>query len=340
MESNLQSKHPEAVFAGGFDNPRGLKFGPDHSLYVAEGGSGGTYSTVETCEQVPAPIGPYKGGKTARISKVGPDGARATVVEGLPSDSTSPESGGTVSGVADIAFADGTLYALLAAGGCSHGNPDVPNGIIRVNPGGTWDLLANLSEFLMSHPVKNPDLDDYEPDGTWYSMIFYEGAFYAVEPHNGEVDRINLDGDISRLVDISASQGHVIPTSISVYQNDFFVGNLTRFPLQQDAAKIFKIELDGRLSVFKTGFTCIQGILLDRHGRIYVLESNVSVPFPAPDKGRVIRINRNGSTDIIITGLSRPAAMTFGPDGRLYVSNKGYGYPPGMGEIVRVEIGN
>src|ERR1017187_4532681 len=30
------------VFASGFNNPRGLKFGPDGVLYVAEGGTGGT----------------------------------------------------------------------------------------------------------------------------------------------------------------------------------------------------------------------------------------------------------------------------------------------------------
>ena len=31
-----------SVFASGFNNPRGLTFGPDGDLYVAEGGLGGT----------------------------------------------------------------------------------------------------------------------------------------------------------------------------------------------------------------------------------------------------------------------------------------------------------
>jgi hypothetical protein len=50
-----------SVFATGLNNPRGLKFGPDGNLYVAEGGIGGTNSTEGCCEQVIPPVGPYTG---------------------------------------------------------------------------------------------------------------------------------------------------------------------------------------------------------------------------------------------------------------------------------------
>jgi len=328
------------VFATGLDAPRGLKFGPDGYLYVAEGGKGGLNSTEGQCEQVIPPVGPYTGDMTARISRISPDGERTTVVDGLPSSQTSPALGSLVSGVADVAFLKGKLYALLAGAGCSHGIPDVPNGVIRVNKDGTWNLIADLSAFQQAHPVLQPEEDDFEPDGTWYSMVAVGSSLYAIEPNHGELDRITSKGKISRIIDISASQGHIVPTSIAYFRGNFYVGNLTVFPLVEGAAKILKINKGGRIKASMEGFTNIVAAVFDRKGNLYVLESTTGNPMPTPDTGVVVRMGRDGGKETIATGLSLPTAMTFGPDGALYISNKGFGYPPGAGEVVKIELGD
>src|SRR5260370_27285514 len=90
----------------------------------------------------------------------------------------------------------------------------MPNGVLRVNADGTTDLIANLSAFVMANPVAHPEPDDFEPDGTWYSMIAVRGNLYAVEPNHGELDRITPDGHISRASDLFARQGHIVPTEL------------------------------------------------------------------------------------------------------------------------------
>lgn len=330
-----------SVFATGLDNPRGLAFGPDGDLYVAEGGRGGTDSTTaEQCAQVIPPIGPYTSGMTARISKVSPTGERSTVVDGLPSDQTSPDSGGLISGVADVAFVRGRLYAVLAGAGCSHGVADVPNGVIAVRPDGTWHMVADLSAFQQANPVQNPEADDFEPDGTWYSMIAAKGGLYAVEPNHGELDQIALNGKVRRVIDISASQGHIVPTTLDYYKGHFYVGNLETFPLAQGAAKVMEINRGGRILSQIGGLTNVLAAVHDASGNLYVLESTTGNDFPTPGTGQVLRINTDGSRETIVTGLSLPTAMIFGPDGALYISNQGFGFPAGMGQIVRVELGS
>ena len=327
-----------SVYASGLNNPRGLKFGPDGNLYVAEGGIGGNDSTIGSCTQVLPDIGPYHGSTSgARIISI-VNGTVMTVADSLPSSQTQPAPAPLISGVGDIAFIGNDLYAVLAGAGCSHGVAGIPNGVVKVASDKTWDVIANLSEWQMNNPVAKPADADFEPDGTWYSIINHDGNLYAVEPNHGELVKVTPDGTISRVVDISASFGHIVPTALTFHDGNFYVGNLNTFPIKGNSS-VYKITPDGSIEEVATGFSAITGLAFDKSGAMYVLENTTANDFPTPGTGDIIQIDRSGNRKALVTGLNLPTAMTFGPDNNLYVSNWGFGPPAiGGGEIVKVTI--
>ncbi len=328
-----------SVFATGFNNPRGLKFGPDCYLYVAEAGLGGTRNTSDICPEIQpgaAAGGPFLGSATGgRISKVNAMGLRTTVTDNLP---TSVSQGGDILGVSDVAFLGHKLYALLWAG-CSHGVPEVPNGIVRVNSDGTHTVIADIGAWQVAHPVAVANRgEDFEPEGNPFKMITVGNDFYVVEANQGQLLKATLDGTVTRVVDFSASYGHIVPTEIDYYHGNLYVGNLGAFPIVDGTQNIYKITPGGQTEIAATGFTAILGLVLDKHGRIYVLETTTGNQFPTPGTGRIVKVKKNGSKDVIATGLSNPTAMTMGPDGNLYVSNWGFGAAAGGGQVVKVTL--
>jgi hypothetical protein len=349
--AQAQQQAAVTVFASGLSNPRGLKFGPDGYLYVAEGGpkDTNTLTTDGLCEQVPGPIGPYLGGNSSRISKISPDGSqRTTVIDQLPSSKTQAPMN-FVSGVSDVAFIGNTLYGIEAGAGCSHGLAGTDNTVFRVNSDGSATTIADLSAFQKANPTSSWRPDDYEPDGTWYSMLSIGSTLYAIEPNHGELDRIHLNGQIQRVANITALEadnpatenGHIVPTTFAFHNGKFWVGNLSTFPVNPGSAVILQINNGGRLQSTTTGLTAVVGIAFDAQGRMYALETDTVAGFPGPDaagSGTVVRVNEDGSLTTIATGLVFPTAMTYGPDGALYVSNFGFGVPDGLGQIVRIAL--
>jgi hypothetical protein len=339
------------IYAQGLEGPRGLRFGPDGYLYVAEAGTGGSNSTAGECTQVPTPPGPYTGGLTARISKISPSGKVTTVASGFPSTIS---EGGTI-GVADVVFLDGALYAVVGGGGCSHGNPKSPSGIAKVDlKNGSWHLIADIGAWLKTHPAKYVSADDFEPDGTLYSAIAVNGRLLTVEPNHGQVISVTQSGEIKQVIDISASEGHIVPTSIAARDGSLFVGNLNLFPIDPQWARILTIsradsdDFDNsprgleparghRIVSSKAGFTTVVAVDFGPDGLLYALELSDAAGNPSPGFGKVVRVKRSGEIEEIVTGLTVPTGMTFGPDGSLYVSNLGAG-PPGAGQILRFDI--
>jgi hypothetical protein len=341
------------VVASGLQGPRGLHFGPDGDLYVAEAGTGGTNSTGGECAQVPTPVGPYTGGMTARISKFDKNWNRTTVASGLPS---TVDAMGDLQGVSDLQFVNETLYALVSGGGCSHGNPLWPDGVYVVNQfNGKWGVVADISSFMQANPVQYPNPDDFEPDGTPYSMVAVNNKLDAVEPNSGQVLEADpKSGKITRQIDVSASQGHIVPTAIVQNNGGFLLGNLNLFPIEPNTSRVMTLSRSSgdqssapgmsvpgpfHITSSKAGFATVVGLAFGPNGLLYVLQLSAGTPYgyPGLGAGKVTRINRDGSLTDVVTGLSVPTAMTFGPKGQLYISNFGAA-PAGAGQIVMATV--
>ena len=325
-----------SVFATGLQGPRGLRFGTDGSLYVAEAGMAGTTSTVGQCPQVPNPVGPYTGGKTGRISKISSSGTVTTVANGLPSARDGLGDQSAVIGVADVEWLGDSLYALIEAGGCSHGNPDAPNAILKINADGTWTKVADLSAWAHTNLTKAPPQDDFEPDGSWFSMTQWNGAFYALDANHGDFVKVALNGTVTRVADFSG-EPWIGPTTVVTNNGNFYISNLGEFPITPGDAKVWKVTPDGTVSVVATGLEAVLGLAFDSQGRLYALQmSTVPNQGPVPGSGNVVRMTAAGSWETVASGLFFPTAMTFGPDGTLYVSNSGFGPP--TGQIVKINV--
>ena len=136
------------------------------------------------------------------------------------------QHGGDILGVADVAFIGHKLYALLWAG-CSHGVPEVPNGIVRINSDGTHTVIADIGAWQVANPVAVENRgEDFEPEGNPFKMIAVGNDFYVVEANQGQLLKATTGGTVTRVVDFSASYGHIVPTEIDYYHGNFYVGNL------------------------------------------------------------------------------------------------------------------
>jgi hypothetical protein len=160
---------------------------------------------------------------------------------------------------------------------------------------------------------------------------------YVVEPNHDEMDVVTPGGGVSRVIDVSASQGHIVPTAVAFHGN-FYLGNLGLFPITPGTSNIYKVTPSGQIKVAVPEMTSVLGVAFDREARLYVLETSDASGFPTPGAGNVLRVDDSGEVETIASGLTFPTGMTFGPDGNLYVSHFGFGFPPGAGQVVRIQV--
>ncbi len=345
-EGRGEARGPVVIrpYATGLTNPRGLTFGPDGHLYVAEAGNGGMMvaSGTPECPTQVNIYSPYHAGYSGRVLRVLADGTKQTVADRLPS--MTDAFGGSY-GPTDLAFVGGTLYVLIEMGGCSHGLPADDAAILRINPDGSTYRVANLSAWLAANPphfVKdtNPATTDQEPGGVWHSMIAVGDALYVVETNRGMLVKVTPStGKIEKLYDMSIDKAEHNPIVMAQHRGKFYVGTFG-----EDEGPAELAAFDENFAGYTLPFKSLNPIvgLAWRRERLYAIEIFPHKEAWTADNANLVSFNpATGERKEVATKFaSFPNGLVVGPDGALYTSNVGISGVEGGGDgsVLRIVL--
>jgi hypothetical protein len=355
--SAAASTHPAAkatvtTVVSGLDNPRGLAFGGDGRLYVAEAGHGGP-----NC--LSGPGGATCAGLTSAISRINiAAGTSRRVVKGLISLAGSDGSAAT--GVDGISFVGRTLYGIENAS-----SPAVPPSgfpawllkaarnqlgrLIVAGSDGHWKSIANvgLRDYVWSGRHKNLVPGQF-PDANPYGVLALRDTRWVVDAGSNTLDRVNEDGHVSVVKFFpNPPSSDAVPTCLARGGDGaLYIGELTGGGNVPGASVVWRYSpATGKLSSWATGLTAVTGCGFGRDGHFYATEfSSLGLDKAAPGTGRVVRVPAHSNSPITVVGsLNFPGGFAAGPDGSLYVSNwsilPAHG-PAGAptGSVVRIKL--
>jgi hypothetical protein len=328
------------VIAHGLHNPRGLNFGPDGALYVAEAGTGG----AGPCADGPEGLRCY--GTSGSISRIDlRDETISRVVTGLIS--LADGEGNFATGIHDISYNGlGNGYATIGWGGdpsgrtVQFGQPGADLArVARINANGKWNMETDLGNF---EAAENPTGD--EIDTNPYGVLSLPGRHIVADAGANDLLEISSNGSISvlatfpnRLVTAPEILGFppgttipadAVPTSVALGPDgDLYIGQLVGFPFPVDDANVYRVPASGGAPVVAAGgFTAVVDVAFGPDGSMYVLEmatNGLLAGFIFNDwTGALIRISPDGTRTEIAPGtLTAPGGVVVGKDGTVYVTN-------------------
>jgi hypothetical protein len=323
-----QAAAPEPVMTG-LDNPRGLAFGPEGGLYVAEAGKGGP----GVC--VPLPDGPGTRcyGATGAISRLW-RGTQERIATGLPSVAVQP-SGETAAGPQHISFQGrGGLYVNI---GCSC---DKGNAIGALLDGLGFGYLMHVS--ASGHAKQLVDIAGYEasvnPDGAQidsnpYGLLALPGHRLVTDAGGNSLLDVAANGSISTIatfpkVPVPFSRD-AVPTDVVVGPDGaYYVSTLTGFPFTAGTASVYRVVPGQAPTPYATGLTMVTDLAFGSDGSLYTLQhaSGIpGVPFPFAGPGAIRKVPPGGgaSSTLVAGGLPRATGLIVGANGALYVAVNG-----------------
>jgi hypothetical protein len=327
------------VVASGLNNPRGLAFGPDDALYVAEAGRGGKGPCIEH-----PVLGTACVGRTGAVTRIW-DGGQERVVRGLPS--IAQPTGMEAFGPHDVApFGDGLVDVTIGV----TGTPELRaqfgwkgrrlGHLLRVEPGVKRTVLADLAAYeAQANPDGGPV--DSNPFGLLKHgderLVTDAGGNALVAVNDGEVSTVAVFPN--RMVDFQGQQVpmHAVPTTVVRGPDGaFYVGQLTGFPFPLGGARVYRVEPGEDPEIYARGFTNIIDIAFGANGSLYVLEIAHNSLLSETPEGALIKVSPEGERSTIADGLFFPGGLALGPGRNLYVTN--CGVCPGEGEVLRISL--
>jgi hypothetical protein len=339
----LTAQSSMLVVATNLDNPRGLSFGPDDALYVAEAGRGGTSPLCLPAVEPPFPptrcLGP-----TGAITRVSGLLVQSRVVTNLPS--VAGPSGAQAQGPNDVDFGFGSMWITFGLGGDPASRVALEASGIRMgwlaraSMNGDWSPQLDLARFEV---LGNPD--GAQVDSNPFKLLLQSDRGLFIDAGGNALNQIDTSLAISNLAvfpDVTLPTGgttDAVPTSVAAAPDGtLYVGQLTGFPFPTGAASLWRVPASGGTPVqVATGFTMIIDLAIGSDGVAYVLEHDIDGLLGPGRDGRLTRVMPNGArTEIASAGLTWPGGVAIGDDGALYVTRNSS--LPALGDVVRIPI--
>lgn len=340
------------VVASELDNPRGLAFGPEAALYVAEAGRGGDSNLcIEAPEGGEQCYGPS--GAITRIAGA----SQERIITGLPS--LAGEDGNFATGPHDIAWLrNGIGYVVIGLGADPAARSELGlagsdfGQLVRITTSG-----QRVNDFDLATYEETADPDGLGPDSNPYAVLALGDRRIAVDAGGNDMIELSAGGSVVQVTTfptrtVAAPPGipglppqinmQPVPDSVAIGPDGaYYVGELTGFPFPVDGARVYRVVPGLEPEVYAEGFTNIIDLAFDDQGTLYVLEifenGFLQVQQPGGDlTGALIRVASDKTqTPIISEGLVAPSGLALSPEGGIYISNSGVF--SGTGEVVRVD---